>query len=79
MKTLQEKGCSKKCLIISGSVVIILIIGAVSGLVYNFNHLSTSGITDETELSNTRDLRSMSIPKENEEENKGLWQVIIVK
>ena len=69
MKTFQDKGCSKKCLIISGSVVILLIIGAVSGLVYNFNK---TAITDETELPNTRDSRSMSLPKDNEEENKGL-------
>ena len=71
MKTFQEKGCSKKCLILSGSVVILLIIGAVSGLVYNFNHPSTSGITDDTELPNTRESRSMSLPKDDGEENKG--------
>ena len=68
---MQGNGCSKKSLIISGSVIFVLIIGSVSGLVYYFKHSPTDAISDDTQLPGTRDSRSLFDPTDDKEESKG--------
>ena len=69
---MQGTGCSKKSLIISGSVILVLILGTVSGLVYYFKHSPTAAISDDAPLPGTRDSRSLFIPTDDEEESLGL-------